>query len=58
LFVGDSPNDESMFKQFPVSVGVANIKRFVSRLDYLPGYVTEHEGGFGFVDLSDVLLSL
>ena len=58
IFIGDSPNDESMFKQFPVSVGVANIKRFVSRLDNLPGYVTENEGGFGFVELSDVLLSL
>src|SRR5690606_40482164 len=26
LFIGDSPNDEPMFRFFPVSVGVANIQ--------------------------------
>lgn len=56
LFIGDSPNDESMFKQFPLSVGVANIDRFLPAMDFTPTYVTPHEGGYGFVDLANVLL--
>jgi HAD superfamily hydrolase (TIGR01484 family) len=56
LFIGDSPNDESMFKQFPLSVGVANIDRFLATMDYVPAYITANHGGYGFVDLANVLL--
>lgn len=56
LFVGDSPNDESMFEQFPVSVGVANIGRFVDQMKYLPTFVTKSAGGFGFVELAEVIV--
>lgn len=50
-YVGDSPNDEPMFKRFPHACGVANIKRFTSRLSCLPAYVTTAEGGAGFAEL-------
>jgi HAD superfamily hydrolase (TIGR01484 family) len=56
LFIGDSPNDESMFKQFPLSVGVANIDRFLATMEYVPTYITENQGGHGFVDMANVLL--
>lgn len=56
LFIGDSPNDESMFKQFPLSVGVANIDRFLAAMDYKPAFITENQGGYGFVDMANVLL--
>lgn len=56
IFIGDSPNDESMFEHFPISVGVANIKRFLSAMKYVPTYITEHDGGYGFVDMANVLL--
>ncbi len=57
LFIGDSPNDESMFKQFSVSIGVANIQRFLSGMDHLPLYMTNAEGGYGFAELANVLLN-
>jgi HAD superfamily hydrolase (TIGR01484 family) len=56
LFVGDSPNDEPMFAAFPLSVGVANIRRAAARLEHLPAFVTRAEAGAGFVELSRHLL--
>ena len=56
LFIGDSPNDESMFKQFSLTVGVANISRFIEEMENKPAFVTEHNGGFGFVDMANMLL--
>ena len=40
----------------PLSVGVANIARFVPQLKHLPRYVTTAERGDGFVQLVDHLL--
>lgn len=57
LFVGDSPNDEPMFEFFPLSVGVANIKKYHSRLKHPPRFVTEREAGSGFEELAKHLLS-
>lgn len=56
-FVGDSPNDASMFDFFPISIGVANVRRFASRLDTPPKYVTARECGAGFAELADFLLA-
>ena len=58
IFIGDSPNDESMFQHFPCSVGVANIQRFLASMQHVPAYITERDGGFGFVDLANVLLNI
>jgi HAD superfamily hydrolase (TIGR01484 family) len=55
LFAGDSPNDEPMFAFFPHSVGVANVRRFADRMTSLPAYVTAHEAGGGFAELSEFL---
>jgi HAD superfamily hydrolase (TIGR01484 family) len=52
VFVGDSPNDAPMFAYFPLSVGVANVRRFAARLEHRPAYVTEREGGAGFAELA------
>jgi len=57
LFIGDSPNDESMFQQFPLSVGVANIDRFLGTMDHVPTYITKNQGGYGFVDMANTLLA-
>lgn len=56
VFVGDSPNDEPMFEAFPWSVGVANIRPFLARIKNPPKYVTQHEAGAGFSELSEFLL--
>src|SRR5205823_5156957 len=56
-FIGDSPNDAPMFAYFPLSVGVANIRPFLSLLEMPPAFVTTEESGAGFVELAAVLLS-
>ena len=55
-YVGDSPNDSSMFAFFPNSVGVANIRRFAGRLPAEPKYVTRAAFGAGFAELAQHLL--
>jgi HAD superfamily hydrolase (TIGR01484 family) len=53
VFVGDSPNDAPMFAYFPLSVGVANVRRFADRIATLPAFVTTAEAGAGFVELAE-----
>jgi HAD superfamily hydrolase (TIGR01484 family) len=58
LYVGDAPNDESMFARFPLSVGVANITKYLSVMQHIPRYKTSQPGGLGFAELTDFVLSL
>jgi HAD superfamily hydrolase (TIGR01484 family) len=57
LYVGDSSNDEAMFALLPLSVGVANIERFVAQMKVLPAYVTPSPRGRGFAELADHVLA-
>ncbi len=57
LFVGDSSNDQVMFEHLPLTVGVANIARFVASLSHLPNYVTVAERGRGFAELAAAVLA-
>ena len=55
IFVGDSPNDASMFSYFPNSVGVSNVKDFLGHFETEPTWITENEGGLGFAELVEIL---
>jgi HAD superfamily hydrolase (TIGR01484 family) len=57
LFIGDSPNDEPLFAAFPYSVGVANLKNYLSRLHSLPTWITPSESGKGFSEMVKKLLA-
>ena len=57
-FVGDSTNDQVMFKTFASSIGVANIARFVPQLAYLPRYATLGERGAGFSEVCQAILDV
>lgn len=57
LYSGDSPNDEPLFEFFPHSLGVANIKLFWDKLKFRPKYVTQFEGGKGFKEFAEELLT-
>lgn len=57
VYLGDSTNDQAMFAWLPLTVGVANIARFVPQLRWLPGFVTRAERGEGFAELADRLLA-
>jgi len=52
VYVGDSTNDQVMFEAFPLSVGVANLRRFAAELRTWPAYVTEGERGAGFAEVA------
>jgi HAD superfamily hydrolase (TIGR01484 family) len=58
IFVGDSPNDEPMFKFFPNSFAVANIKAFLADLEFKPGYVADREEAEGFKQVAQRLNEL
>jgi HAD superfamily hydrolase (TIGR01484 family) len=55
--VGDSGNDEAMFRHFRHSVGVANIRLTAPRMQALPTYVTARERGAGFAEVSQAILA-
>jgi len=57
LYIGDSPNDCPMFAYFPDAVGVANVLNFKGRLSAEPAWVTRREGGYGFAEMVEFLLS-
>jgi hydroxymethylpyrimidine pyrophosphatase-like HAD family hydrolase len=57
VYVGDSTNDQVMFEHFPISVGVANIARFLPQLRFKPRYVTQQPRGAGFAELAQRLLA-
>ena len=55
-YVGDAPNDAPMFAFFPHAVGVANLRRFMDRLQTPPAYITTGEAGEGFAELARLLV--
>jgi HAD superfamily hydrolase (TIGR01484 family) len=55
-FAGDSPNDAPMFAFFDHSVGVANVARFMGKLEAEPKYVTRGAAGAGFAELAASLI--
>ena len=58
VYVGDSTNDQAMFGHFPLSVGVANLRRFADQLHTWPAYLTEGERGEGFAEVAARLLAV
>jgi HAD superfamily hydrolase (TIGR01484 family) len=57
LYFGDSPNDEPLFKEFPYTVGVANVKEFLPRMKFHPRVITKRSGGEGFAEAVKYLLA-
>ena len=57
LYVGDAPNDESMFARFPFSVGVANIEKHLDIMTHYPRFKTSQPGGLGFAELAEFVLA-
>ena len=57
VYVGDSTNDQAMFGHFPLSVGVANLRRFADQLHTWPTYITQGQRGVGFAEVAARLLA-
>ena len=56
IYIGDSPNDEQMFKQFPKSVGVKSVVQYPDIMQHYPSYVTGNDGSQGFEELVNFIL--
>jgi len=50
VYFGDSANDEPMFQRFALSIGVANVVRFLPRMTHHPAFLCTQEGGLGFAE--------
>ncbi len=57
LYVGNSLNDEPMFRFFPNSVGVSTVADYLDRLTAVPQWVTRGSGGAGFGEVAEMLLT-
>jgi HAD superfamily hydrolase (TIGR01484 family) len=57
IYVGDSTNDQLMFRRFPLSVGVANLLDFADRLVDWPAYLSAGERGAGFAEVARTLIA-
>ncbi|HEX8536369.1 MAG TPA: HAD-IIB family hydrolase [Cystobacter sp.] len=57
VYGGDSFNDAPMFGEFALSVGVANVRRVLERIDTPPAFITRAEEGRGFEELVRALLA-
>ena len=57
VYVGDSTNDQLMFRHFPLSVGVANLLDCADRLDDWPAYLTRGQRGEGFAEVAQALIA-
>jgi HAD superfamily hydrolase (TIGR01484 family) len=57
VYIGDSPNDEPMFKELKHSVAVNNIVKFLDRMEYYPAYKSSLDSGEGFREIVDVILT-
>lgn len=58
IYIGDSPNDEPMFASFRLSVGVANLRKYLDRIHSQPVWITENESGAGFAEMAQRLISI
>ncbi len=56
LYVGDSPNDEPMFRGLKNTVAVANIRAYESILKSPPQYITTERSADGFKELVQTVL--
>jgi HAD superfamily hydrolase (TIGR01484 family) len=57
VYVGDSTNDVLMFERFPLSAGVANIRRFEAQLAHAPRWITRSPRGAGFAQVARAVLA-
>lgn len=57
VYVGDSFNDAPMFAAFPLSVGVANVRDVLDRIETPPAFVTKAREGAGARELAKALLA-
>ncbi|WP_291843202.1 HAD-IIB family hydrolase [Maricaulis sp.] len=56
-YIGDAPNDEPMFAAFPLSFGVAGVRRFLPHMTARPAEIATGEEAAGFAEIAGRLLA-
>lgn len=56
-FIGDSPNDEPLWKYFNNSFAVANIASYLNQLQHPPQYIMKNKGGEGFTEAANLIIN-
>ena len=56
IYIGDSPNDEEIFKEFPFSVGVKSVEKYSTIMHDYPKYITDKDANQGFEELVNFIL--
>lgn len=56
VYVGDSFNDQPLFEAFPLSIGVANVRKVLGQLQQPPKFVTRAAEGKGFGEVADAIV--
>ncbi len=56
MYIGDSSNDESAFKNFDLSIGVANVAKYFSTMRHYPKYITYASEGLGFEEIAQAII--
>nr|WP_224249199.1 HAD-IIB family hydrolase [Hyalangium gracile] len=56
VYAGDSFNDAPMFQAFALSVGVANVRGVLDRIEAPPAFITRAAEGQGFEELARAIL--
>jgi hypothetical protein len=57
LYLGDSPNDEKMFRFFRMSVGVENVIAYSEQIKHMPCYVCSSKESKGFFEVVQKLVA-
>ena len=57
VFIGDSPNDSTMFGFFKNSVGVSNVIDLINCIENPPKYIATEFSGDGFIELADLIIN-
>ena len=57
VFIGDSPNDSTMFGFFKNSVGVANVIDLINCIENPPKYIATEFSGDGFIELAYLIIN-
>ncbi|OLF80637.1 hypothetical protein AWH62_14910 [Maricaulis sp. W15] len=56
-YIGDAPNDEPMFAAFPLSFGVAGVRRFLPVMTAHPAEIAKGDEAAGFAEIANRLLA-
>ena len=57
IYIGDSPNDEPMFRKLKHTAAVNNIVNFMDRMEHYPAYKSSRNSRDGFKDIIDTILT-